>query len=89
MGKRRLNDTRALVDRPFQAGEDHSISVRRIENGYLVRQSACNPETGEYRSSESFSSTPPRITPPKVAGRQANGDTGGTLRSTKAYMGDA
>lgn len=89
MGKR-LNDTEALRSRPFDAGEDHSVSVRKIDNGYMVRHSSCNPNTGEYKSSEVFSAKPPRIIPARMDGRQ--GGTEGAcgpegLGATRAYMG--
>lgn len=69
----RLNDTRALVDRPPRGGEEYHVSTRKIDNGYLVRESICT-DTGEYKSSEKFMSDPPRIIPGRVKG-QRNGST--------------
>lgn len=91
MAKRgRLSDTAALTQRPFAAGEDHSISSRKIENGYLTRVSTCNSHTGEYKSSEHFTKNPPRITAPKMDGRQgSSGDVGSeSLADTRKYLGE-
>lgn len=54
----RLNDTKALTKRPMEPGMSQSISVRKIQNGFLVCESSCNPTTGEYRSTEHFSPDP-------------------------------
>lgn len=89
----RLNDTQGLTARPFAGGEEHSVSSRRIDNGYLVRTSTCNPETGEYKSSERFMASQPNITAPRVDGRQVGsasragsvGDEG--LAGTRSYLG--
>lgn len=84
----RLNDTAAITGRPFAQGEDHSIHVRRIDNGFIVRTSTCNENTGEYKSSEMFTKNPPRITPPKVDGRQVGSNAGDeSLAETKRYLG--
>lgn len=84
---RRLNDTESLTSRPFQAGEDHSISVRRVENGYLTRTSSYNPGTGDCKSAEVFTKNPPRLIPPKMDSRQGSVGEGNTLKQTKEYLG--
>ena len=85
---RRLNDTASLATRPFEAGESHSISTRKIDNGYLTCTSTYNPRTGECRSAETFSRNPPRIIAPRVDGRSgANPDSGNSLRGAKDYLG--
>lgn len=85
---KRLNDTSSLVNRPFAAGEDHSISTRKIDNGYLTRVSTCNPETGEYKSAEVFTKGQPRITAPRIDGRQGGSvDSGNSLREAREYLG--
>ena len=89
-GAKRLNDTAALTSRPFGAGENHSVSVSKIDNGYLVRTTSCNDRTGEYKVNESFSSSPPRILPAKLDGRQGggNGAVGAEgLSTTRSYLG--
>lgn len=41
-------------------GTDHSVSVREIENGYIIRQSSCD-DKGNYKSSEVFSPVKPDV----------------------------
>ena len=48
-------------------GDGESISVRKIENGYVVSRSCYDPKKG-YQSSESFSAQKPKI---EVAGGSA------------------
>jgi len=84
---KRLNDTRALTEQPSRYGEDHTVSTRKIDNGYLVRESSCDPRTGEYRSSEQFYKEPPRIIPARVA-RGQNPDQGSGLADTMKYLAD-
>lgn len=84
---RRLSNTAAITERPYEAGEDHSVSVRKIENGYLTRTATCNPNTGSYRSSEVFTKTPPRITPPSMDAGQGEEMVGSqTLGDTMRYL---
>jgi hypothetical protein len=91
MANKRLNDTEALVAKGFAPGSDHSVSVRPIDGGFITRTSSYDPETGHCKSSEVFSKNPPRITPPRMDGRQGrtNGDATGSegLAGTKAYLG--
>jgi len=84
---KRLNDTRALVDQPPRYGENHTVSTRKIDNGFLVCESSCDPKTGEYRSSEQFYKEAPRVIPPKVA-RGQNPDAGSALADTMKYLAD-
>lgn len=56
--RRRLNDTAAIAALPEDSEMTRTTSVRKISNGYLVRESTCNPGTGEYRSNERFSRKP-------------------------------
>jgi hypothetical protein len=86
----RLNDTQALTERPFAAGESHSISTRKIDNGYLTSVTTCNPNTKEYKTAEVFTKNPPKIMAPRMDGRQRGPapDSGNTLRDAKAYLGD-
>lgn len=91
MGKR-LSDTAPITRRGLEAGENHTVSTRKIEGGYIVSQSTSNPNTGEYRCTEKFTKNPPRITPAKVDGRQMSGEATGSagnesLADTKAYLG--
>lgn len=87
-GKSRISDTAAIVGAPYRSEQEHSISVRKIENGFITRTSSCNPHTGEYRSSEQFTKSAPNITPPKMDGRQRNGAGSETLADTKRYLGE-
>jgi len=65
---RRLSDTEALTDREASA-TDHSVSVRQIANGYMIRRSSYNERTGDSYSVEEYSATAPKVTPPGVRGR--------------------
>ncbi len=88
MARKRLNDTEALVVRPFAGGEEHSISSRKIENGYLTRTSSYNPGTGECKSAEIFTKNPPKLTAPRMDGRQGRDATGdSSLADTVKYLG--
>lgn len=69
----RLNDTAAIAEAPARSGQEHSVSTRKIDNGYVVRQSTYSESTGEYKSSESFMKEPPRITAPGVKKGRADG----------------
>lgn len=87
MGKR-LNDTQALVARGLDAGQSHSISTRKIDNGYVTSVSTCDPMTGRYDHAELFTANPPNIKPPRIDGRQgASVDSPSSLREAKAYLG--
>lgn len=80
--KRRLNDTAALVGVPMDSEITRTTSIRKISNGYLVRESSCNPGTGEFRSNEYFSKKPKSVEadrPSDAAGSQG-------LRETMDYM---
>lgn len=81
----RLNDTAAIAGAPLEAGEEHSICVRKISNGFLTRQSTYNPSTGESRCTEQYSKLAPKIAPARISG--ARSGTGSTLADTKAYLG--
>lgn len=87
MAGKRLSDTASLTNSPAEAGESHHISTRKIDNGYIVNQSTCNPRTGEYRSSEAFMATPPRVIPGRVA-RGPAPDSSESLREARDYLGD-
>jgi hypothetical protein len=62
----RLNDTVAIVATPaFNSismpsyHESRSVSVRKIDNGYITSESTC--KGGDYKSTERFSSDAPDI----------------------------
>ena len=64
MGKKtsRLNDTAAVVGIPSfgpELNESNSVSVRKIDNGYIVNKSSCR--NGRYESSEQYSPTAPQL----------------------------
>lgn len=65
-----------------ESHESHSRSTRRIENGYVTREtSAVN---GEWRESERFHESPHD---PKTGSRQGScGDQGGALSRAKDYL---
>ena len=84
---KRLSDTVGLVREGAEPGESHSLSVRRIENGHITTVSTCNPRTNEYRSSEVFTKSPPKISPPRIDGRQASAGSE-SLGDTMSYLKD-
>ena len=88
MAKRRLNDTEGLRPSSGMAdGGDHSVSVRKIDNGYVVRQSSYNNKTGQCSSSETFSEREPRVSAPKV-GKSPAPDQGSPLRGAMDYLSE-
>ncbi len=87
MAKARLNDTKALTAEASD-GASHSISTEKIDNGFLVRQSSCDPRTGEYKSTTVFQATPPRLIPGRAARQGASPDSGNSLRQTMDYLKD-
>ena len=86
MARKRISDTEALVASPA-GGAEHSISVRQIDNGHIVRQSTYNPSTGQYSCSERYHERAPKITGPKVRGGAAP-DAGNPLRGAMALLKD-
>ena len=41
---------------------DKTVSVRKISNGFIIRQSSFNPRTQKFTESETFSKTAPKLT---------------------------
>lgn len=76
----RLNDT-AAVKAMGNSCCDMDVSTRKIDNGYIERTSYYNPKTGEYKSSEKFTTKP---------GSMSGGGTCGNegLSDTKKYLGN-
>lgn len=64
MGKR-LSDTATLAGTPFGGNEDqrehHTKEVRKIDNGYITRES--HDDSLGYRSMETYSAEHPGSTP--------------------------
>lgn len=85
---RRLNDTRALTDRPLEPDSEHSVRTRKVGEGYVVCTSSFNPSTGEYRSDEQYYAQPPRIVPPRVTRSSPQSDGAGSrgLADTMSYL---
>lgn len=88
MAKKRLNDTASIAERPPGGEASHHMSTRKIDNGWLVESSVCDPSTGSYRSSTSFTPNPPRIIPGRVARTGSSPDSGNSLRRTMDYLKD-
>lgn len=88
MAKKRLNDTSAIVNQHMPSEAHHSISTRKIDNGWLIEQSTHNPQTGHYSSSTSFSPNAPRIIPGRAARSGVSPDSGSSLRRCMDYMKD-
>jgi hypothetical protein len=87
MKRSRLNDTAAISSRSAGSGVDHTISSRKIDNGFIIRESSYNEQTGKYTSSEQFSKDAPRITPGRVDVGASPDGAGNTLAATKRYLG--
>ena len=62
---KRLSDVKALVSTPFggkqDAREHHTKEVRKIDNGYITRES--HDDSLGYRSVETYSAEHPGSTP--------------------------
>lgn len=60
----RLNDTKALVSvaAPSEQNEEVTVSVRRIDNGYVKRVSSYGPGGG-YECKEEYSAEKPSAMP--------------------------
>ena len=87
---RRLNDTRALTDAPSRGGTRHSISSRKIDNGYLVEECTVT-DTGEYQERCSYSATEPKLVPGRVSGARKVGPDiagGNGLGDAVKYLGN-
>lgn len=81
----RLNDTGALVGLPMGESTSRTRSVRKIDNGYIVNDCEYSSDTGYSRSSERFSSSPPK----GFAGNAPRSGVGNeSLSDTKKYLGE-
>lgn len=78
----RLNDTNALSVRPSREGGEITRSVRKIDNGFLIRESSFDEKTGDYKCSEQYSKDVPgaEASPRSGVGQE-------TLSDTKRYLG--
>ena len=43
-------------------GESVTVETREIDNGYVTRKTGWDQNTGEWKESEEFSETPPKVT---------------------------
>ena len=87
MARTRLNSTTPLAGRPLEANESRSVSTRKIDGGYIVRTSYCNEATGEYRSREEFTKTPPKVGSLRSAESRGEDKTGSLgLADTMNYL---
>lgn len=62
MAKKRLSDTAAIAG-PMSEGGDYSsrsVSVEKIDNGFLIRESTCDGK-GNYSSSCEYSEKRPSL----------------------------
>lgn len=84
----RLNNTEALVAVPIDGETEHTISVRKVGNGFMTRTNRYNSRTGEYTCDEQFSKKAPRIVPPKVVGGKTGAVGSEGLSDTKRYLGE-
>lgn len=84
---KRISDTQALVEGvPDGAGSfSHSISSRKIANGFVVSRHEFNEATGASHHQETFHERAPRLVAGKVA-RGPSPDTENPLSSVKKYL---
>ena len=81
---KRLNDTAAIVNEPG-GNLEHSVSVRRIDNGFLISKRTYNEGTGLSYHSEEFSKNAPQIGMPKVK-KDAAGYSEGSLSAAVGML---
>lgn len=80
----RLNDTAAIAKAPLRNGGTRTVSVEKIDNGYLTRTSEYNDKVGSYKSSTTYS----REAPSGDADDSKRGGVGCEgLSDTKKYLG--
>ena len=85
----RLNNTSAITGKGYDAGEHHSYSYRKIDNGYVVEECTSNYGTGDYKSKSTFVKEKPEF-PALKLGKGDNADLAGAsqnaLADTKSYL---
>lgn len=80
----KLNNTRAIAEKPLRGGSTRTTSVEKIDNGYLTRTSEWNDKTGQYKSSTEYS----KDVPGNEGADRARGGVGcESLSDTKSYLG--
>jgi hypothetical protein len=84
---RRLDDTRALTDRPSRGGESHHISTQKIDNGFLITRSVCT-DTGDYKTQTLFSPSEPQVRTQVVGRPDKSGIVGNeSAEDASKYLG--
>lgn len=85
MVNKRLNDTGA-IQMPIPSSESSTVetSVRKIDNGYLVRTSRYGD--GAYQCNERFSSEKPVIVNSFDVAEGASPDSSNSMMRAKAYL---
>jgi hypothetical protein len=74
----RLNDTAGLASRPLEGTLEHSRTVEKVGQAYLVTERTWNSKTGDCKVVKSIEGEPPRVTGPNDAG----------LRGAMDYLND-
>jgi len=82
---KRLNDTAGLVAVPLDGASEHTVSVRKMGDGYLIRTSRFNSDTGAYTCDEEYTKAAPRLS---VEGGRDSSVGAETLSDTKRYLGN-
>lgn len=84
MGKR-LNDTAAVAAMPVPTApgvnKTCEVSVREISNGYIERRTTYGDGMDDYKSSETYHSTPPEM--PKERESPRGNSLRGAIKSLK------
>lgn len=85
----KLNNTSGITGKGYDAGEHHSYSYEKIDNGYVTRECTSNSGTGDYKSRSYFSKEKPEF-PALKLGKGDNADLTGAsqnaLADTKTYL---
>ena len=83
----RLNDTAALAHRPLEVGVQHSVSTRKVGEGFVTRTESYNPSTGSCKTAEFISKTPPKVIAPYVEPGPTDAVGSKGLADAIAWMG--
>lgn len=87
MANKRLNDTGALqLPIPSSESATCSTSVRKIDNGYLVRTERYGSGPGNYQCTERFSAEKPVIVDSFDVAEGASPDSSNSMMRAKAYL---
>lgn len=80
------SNTSGIANKLMGAGQSMEVSVRAIDNGFIVRESNCDAEKGIYETRERFSETKPTVGTKEVeVGKKM--ENGGSLHDAIKLLG--